>query len=96
MWIAVNYDGSEVASDRKLVRFNPEEYRKGLCNEICSFQDEMDEYPHWIPFVSSDELRSYGPNALGVFTHRLTLPKGTIEKLIGKSLTWEDDAVEYK
>lgn len=26
----------------------------------------------------------------------LTLPKGSIKKLIGKDLTWEDDPVELK
>lgn len=30
------------------------------------------------------------------FGNVMTLPKGSIEKLIGRHLTWEDEAVEIK
>lgn len=28
--------------------------------------------------------------------HSIELPKGTIEKLIGRNLTWKDECVEFK
>ena len=41
------------------------------------------EYKRWQPEMQ------YG-------YHSIELPKGTIEKLIGKKLTWEDEPVELK
>lgn len=41
------------------------------------------EYAHWCPEASGD------PDAAIV-----TLPKGSIYKLIGKELTWKDEPVE--
>ena len=31
-----------------------------------------------------------------IYVNKITLPKGSIEKLIGKKLTWEDEPVELK
>ena len=30
------------------------------------------------------------------YIHRIALPKGSIEKLIGRKLTWEDEPVELR
>lgn len=32
----------------------------------------------------------------GVFCSRISLPKGSIKKLIGRELSWEDNPVELK
>lgn len=35
-------------------------------------------------------------SSTSLVTHWVELPKGSIEKLIGKKLTWEDEPVELK
>lgn len=43
---------------------------------------------YWYDFIS--------PNRAILFNCMVVLPKGTIKKLIGKTLTWEDEPVELK
>ena len=46
---------------------------------------------YWQDDVVYWEVRGYTTCA---HDYSIPLPKGTIEKLIGRQLTWEDDAVE--
>lgn len=41
---------------------------------------------YWYDFIS--------PNRVTLFNRRVVLPKGSIKKLIGKNLTWEDEPIE--
>jgi len=43
---------------------------------------------YWHDFIS--------PNRTTLFNRMVILPKGSIKKLIGKDLTWEDNPVELK
>lgn len=48
-----------------------------------------------IPERCFNEWRGW-ENVYGECCEIVTLPNGTIEKLIGKKLTWEDDVYEYR
>ena len=48
-------------------------------------------YDYWQDDVVYWEVRGYTTCAND---YSIPLPKGTIEKIIGRQLTWEDDAVE--
>ena len=46
------------------------------------------KYTHWIaPYYNPDE---------GVEDISVELPKGTIERLIGRALTWDNEPVELE
>lgn len=47
-----------------------------------------------IPEKGFNEWRSW-KDVYGESCEIVTLPNGTIEKLIGKKLTWEDEVYEY-
>lgn len=53
---------------------------------IFSHKPERDIEIGW--WVCSHKIKAYRMN--------VKLPKGTVEKLIGKKLTWEDEPVELK
>ena len=42
------------------------------------------------------EPATFGEGEWMEFTHYVILPKGSIYKLIGKELTWEDEPIEFK
>lgn len=49
-------------------------------------------YKLWEPeYWSDDEVSDYGNEDTGI-----SLPKGSIKKLIGRDLSWEDEPVELK
>lgn len=75
--VGVNKDGTEVISEF-LVRAVEEE--SGLLKESDKANGEF-----WICPLDD-------PN-WGLINTALPLPKGTIKKLIGRELTWEDEAV---
>lgn len=47
-----------------------------------------------LPIRKGPEIDKYWHNVNGDST--ISLPSGTIEKLIGRQLTWEDDPVELQ
>lgn len=49
--------------------------------------------PRKIPLFPDIWVDNYIPS---VECFHIKLPKGSIKKLIGKELTWEDEPVEYK
>ena len=87
-WVAVNQDGSEVCSSNKPFRHHE------AANELIEKFGEgykrcLKEDDHWC-----DDFRNWH-YSVPVFRGAI-LPKGSIEKLIGKKITWSDEPVELK
>ena len=88
-WICVNAYGSEQMRDRKPKRFFGTENEK-RSERIC--YDDINKKNIWISdydYILDDDF----PKS-GVLTMTINLPKGTIEKILGYKLTWNDDAVQ--
>lgn len=84
--VAVNKNGTEVIADN-LVRGY---YTKNGSLILKGDYFNMDEskFTHWIaPYYNPDE---------GCEDIAVGLPKGSIKKLIGRELTWDDEPVELE
>ena len=88
-WLCVNADGTEIIRNRKPKRyFGTEKERE---TERLSYDDFykkniwISDYDH----ISNDDFP-----VRGMRTTFLILPSGTIEKILGHPLTWDDDAVK--
>lgn len=82
--VAVNKDGTEVIADR-LERCMDKDWRiypSGLC------RIPMEKCDVWGDYIDEDGA------AVGWINVSVILPKGSIKKLIGRDLTWEDEPVE--
>lgn len=82
--LAVNKDGTEVIAGN-LVRgyYTP---NGSLVLEGDYFNMDNSKYTNWIsPYYNPDE---------GVEDISVELPNGTIEKLIGRALTWDDGPIK--
>lgn len=88
-WLAVDKDGTESIFDSIPIR---------RCDVKSIFYDvvtlkiikrayKKNQYHKWAAAWSTDQQ---DPLPL----YRIELPKGSIKKLIGKDLTWEDNPVE--
>lgn len=84
LWLCVDKDGTEKATNNKPIRSTPITHVLG------------------IPLNITKNSKKKWTNGWGVGRHKSTLnfegailPKGTIEKLIGKKLTWLDEPKEY-
>lgn len=86
-WLAVNKDGSEVCSNNKLFKHHEvtTELIEAFGKEYEHFFKEEDQ---WCDSFSNEYYYTV-PKFRGV-----VLPKGTINKLIGRELTWNDEPVE--
>jgi len=106
IWLAVDSNGNEKMTTREagFQRFSPRLYhssksldpkiRKASLEEkkkICSYNDTQMKDDHWIEMPQKDDMDKFGSYPRWAY-----LPKGTIKKLIGKELTWEDDPVKYE
>ena len=88
-YVAVDYDGTEKMSNNTFIR------RKFLNGQkvyvvfwgLFHGSYKKNEYKKWADMFSSDE-NDFLPFS-GVI-----LPKGTIEKLIGRKMSWTDEPVE--
>ena len=94
-WVAVNLDGTEVISQVEIER-NSEIYK--IKDRIWTIREEIDfenGAREWLIYVSKDEYRRNG-SSFGYFNKNsiIKLPQGTIEKIIGRVLTWDDEPVE--
>ena len=94
-WLAVDKDGTEVISQVEIKR-NTEIHK--MKDRIWTIREERDfenGVREWLVYVSKDEYRRNG-SSFGYFNKNsiIKLPKGTIEKIIGKVLTWDDEPVE--
>lgn len=81
--VAVNKDGSEVIGDNLFRAI----YLKKKYYNLVEISDKIDGY-FWCDIFNDSQL--------GAMNASITLPKGTIKKLIGRELTWEDEPVELK
>ena len=97
IWLAMNSDGSEVISSNPegFIRFSPKKYRENKWgpegNKVFSFDDAQREHDHWIEYHNPETS-----SKTGELPHRLYLPKGTIKKILGYDLTWEDEPVKLE
>lgn len=97
-WLAVDKDGTEIISNYILKR-NIDIANLNFIERICSINEER-EYKNgiqkWIPFISATEYHEIAGNGGIKMDKPIAIPNGTIKKLIGRSLTWEDEPVELK
>ena len=89
-WLAVDKNGTEYVYRHKPKRLKKRNkwsdiYVKFICEDrLCA---SVDGYENQSTFGTLVTIRK---------TTRSKLPKGSIEKLIGKKLTWEDEPFELK
>ena len=57
----------------------------------CPKRTGYDRTKLYIPYEET-----FWGNHDGYFCRRISMPKGSIKKLIGKDLTWQDEPVELK
>lgn len=106
IWLAVDSNGNEkmTSCESGFQRFSPKLYHssKSLNEEIrdaafkerkkiCSYDDTQMKDDHWVEIPNKEDLGKFG-----VYPKWSYLPKGTIKKLIGKELTWEDEPIKYE
>ena len=89
IYVAVNEDGTELISNKILFRAEP-----ALQNSIDKFDPSYEMYRYKCKGVWADDY-STGYYNVPIFTGTV-LPKGTIEKLTGVKLTWDDDYLIYE
>lgn len=92
-WLAVDFDGTEKISTNPdgFERFDPKLYREhhpSQVNKIVSYADTQKEYPIWI------EKHDYDPSKIYYEKKCMELPKGTIERMTGIKLTWNDNQIK--
>ena len=87
-WVVVDKDGTEKISNSMPMRrqFNGRRILSVMWG-MCTGNYSKNNWNKWCDGWSSEE-KDFLP-----FVGTI-LPKGTIEKLIGKKLTWEDEPVE--
>lgn len=90
LWLCVDPDGTEKASNTF-----PERLSEAICKRTPNYYKLEHKVPEdrWIDEVSDTDYGYYGYEYSwsGVF-----LPRGTIEWLIGRKLTFQDDPAEFK
>ncbi len=85
-WLAVDKDGTEKVSNSVLIR---RKYIKTIWWGSTNVFYSKNQRNKWANSFSSDESDALPYDGV-------ILPKGSIEKLIGKKLTWDDEPVELK
>ena len=83
-YLAVNEDGQEIICERKLVRFDNKSEID--LKKQCSVKDINHNCKKWIPLLTDSE------NFL--FVNEINLPIGTIKKITGKNISWQDEPIE--
>jgi hypothetical protein len=66
--------------------------KKGI--EVIFHHLPKREEGNWIDTYTYNEIRGLTSCAWGAWDYSISLPKGSIEKLIGKKLTWKDEPVK--
>lgn len=89
-WLCVNKDGQELICQNKPERLGLLERRPSDCGSYKIIDNRWSEP---LSYWDDSEMCSCQD---ATYSFDIDIPKGSIEKLIGKSLTWEDEAVEYK
>lgn len=81
-WLTVDKDGTECISEEKLKRWPPIEKQDKRIKNRKQVLSKDDQYAWVWPYCTEEG---------GQIVY---LPKGSIKKLIGKTLTWEDEPYE--
>ena len=84
LYFGVNSDGSEVISKQPLKRFFDKETNR---SDVFSFKDTQLP-PHWVLDYTGISVGKWGDMPIDRY---LTLPAGSIKKMFGVALTWEDE-----
>ena len=84
LYIGSNSDGSEIISKMPLKRYINYETNK---KDVLSYNDTQ-RPPHWMLDYTGIEVAKNGDNPIDTY---LTLPKGSIKRMFGVDLTWEDE-----
>lgn len=91
IWLAVNKDGTEIISECELRRFIDKLHETNRMDYSCRCVDFENPNPHWTPKLKVEDTPKFG-KLIAI----LKLPKGTIKKLIGRELTWDDEPVKIE
>lgn len=83
-YLTIDKDGTECISEEKLIRWPPIEKEDKRIKKHKQILSKDDQYAWVWPYSTEDGGQM------------VYLPKGSIEKLIGRKLKWEDEPVEYK
>ena len=84
-WVCVGYSGEELV-------FVNKPHRRISKNEF--YFDETDMYKHEFYFDENDIYKHEWID--DEYCGCINLPKGSIKKLIGRGLSWEDEPVELR
>lgn len=96
IWLAVDSNGDEklTTNPEGFQRFSPFKYYYGSFEERrieqqkpVSYRDTTQDHDIWIEYHNPKEI---------AMPHWNFLPKGTIKKIIGKELTWNDEPVKIE
>ena len=104
VWLCVDSNGDEklTSNSEGWQRFSPSTYYnqyedyeayKRERRKIISFDATQMKYDHWVEY--HNEYDKEAPKT-GFAPHWCYLPKGSIKKLIGRELTWEDEPVKLE
>ena len=89
-WLCVNKNGQELICQKEPQRLG----RLKRCpSNGLNCEDKSYIWSEPLSYWDDSEMCSCQD---ATYNFDIDLPKGSIEKLIGKTLTWEDEAVEYK
>jgi len=104
VWVAVDANGDErmTSNEEGFQRFSPSLYHRKYdinvhqehlkeVRKVISYNDTILEYDHWVEYHNPENTPK-----TGYLPKWLYLPKGSIEKLLGRKLTWEDEPVKIE
>lgn len=97
IWLCVDSNGDEKLTSNidGWQRFSPSKFLVGDKEEVqkvISYNDTKMEYDHWIEYHNEHEDAA----TRGILPHWIYLPKGTIKKILGYKLTWNDEPVKIE
>ena len=84
LYLGANSDGSEIISNKPIKRYIDYETNK---NDVLAFNDTQ-QPPHWMLDFTGEKVPKTGVFPVDMF---LTLPKGSIKRMFGIEITWDDD-----
>jgi hypothetical protein len=95
IWLAVDANGDERISSNPegFQRFCVKKYHEGdpeECSKTISFNDAQTPHDHWIERHDGESPKT------GFYPQWMFLPAGTIKKILGRELTWDDAPVKLE
>lgn len=97
IWLCVDSNDDEKISNNPegWQRFSPSKFYSGDKKEIqkvISYNDIKMRYDHWVEYHNENDESA----AKGILPHWMYLPKGTIKKILGYKLTWNDEPIKIE